>query len=148
MKSLNLALEKEAGKALRQILYRGLNSIKSSTLCVSRWRKRSKEASITSVTTSRKVQQTAGDGTSNDLLRRLAKAINDKKQLLNELLTISLAGRGTTASLLSILFFTPAKKPDIWQRLKAEVDHLKDDIPNYEQLKEMRYTNHCSNESK
>ena len=81
------------------------------------------------------------------LLREIVHWTHDQLQLRDELLTILVAGRDTTASLLCSLFFTIAKRPDIWQQLRAEVDHLHGERPTYEQLKQMQYVKYCLNES-
>ena len=81
------------------------------------------------------------------LLHELGKAIHNESRLRDELLTILFAGRDTTASLLCSLFLTVANRPDIWLRLRAEVDHLNGEKPTFEQLKKMHYSRHCLNES-
>lgn len=57
-------------------------------------------------------------------LHELVKATTDRKVLRDELLNVLLAGRDTTASLLSNFFFVLAKRPDIWTKLKSEVAKL------------------------
>ena len=81
-------------------------------------------------------------------LKELAKATRDPKQLRDELLNILLAGRDTTASLLSTTFHVLARRPDIFLKLKTEVDELQGVKPDYETLKSMKYLNHFLNESK
>ena len=81
------------------------------------------------------------------LLREIAHKTHDQLQLRDGLLTILVAGRDTTASLLCSLFFTIAKRPDVWQQLRAEVDHLHGERPTYEHLKQMQYVRYCLNES-
>ncbi|KAK8086085.1 hypothetical protein PG994_001059 [Apiospora phragmitis] len=80
-------------------------------------------------------------------LRELAKATKDRKVIRDELLNILLAGRDTTASLLSNLFFVLAKRPDIWAKLQAEVAGLEGRLPTYETLKNLKYVKYCLNES-
>ena len=81
------------------------------------------------------------------LLHELEKIIDNKKQLRDELITVFFAGRDTIASLLCSLFFTRAKRSDIWLHLRSEVDQLKGKRPTFEQLKKMQYVTHCLNES-
>ena len=70
-----------------------------------------------------------------------------------ELLNILLAGRDTTASLLSNVWFEMAKRPDIFANLKAEIDALLPgglagrSPPTYEQLKNAKYLRAVLNES-
>ena len=80
------------------------------------------------------------------LLHELDKVIDDKKQLRNELITMFFAGRDTIASLLCSLFFTIAKRSDIWLRLRSEVEQLKGERPTVEQLKTLQYATYCLNE--
>jgi cytochrome P450 len=81
-------------------------------------------------------------------LNELAKATQDPKQLRDELLNILLAGRDTTASLLSHTFHTLARRPDVWAKLKDEVDALGGKAPDYETLRNMKYLKYVLNESK
>lgn len=79
-------------------------------------------------------------------LHEIAKATDDRQALRNELLTIFFAGRDTTASLLSNLFFVIARRPDIWEKLRTEVEFLKKRRPSANQLKEMKYLKSCIDE--
>lgn len=81
-------------------------------------------------------------------LQELAKATNDPIRLRDELLNILLAGRDTTASLLSNTFHVFARRPDIWERLQAEVATLNGKMPDYETLRNMRYLKNVLNECK
>lgn len=81
-------------------------------------------------------------------LNELAKATNDPKQLRDELLNILLAGRDTTASLLSHTWHALARRPDVWAKLKAEVDALDGKAPDYETLRNMKYLKFVLNECK
>lgn len=81
-------------------------------------------------------------------LDELVKATKDPKQIRDELLNIFLAGRDTTASLLSHCFHILARRQDIWKRLKTEVDELNGSKPTYETLKNMKYLKNFLNESK
>jgi cytochrome P450 len=80
-------------------------------------------------------------------LDEMARATKDPKQLRDELLNILVAGRDTTASLLSITFHTLARRPDIWRKLKAEIDELNGKRPDYETLRNMKYLKYLLNES-
>ena len=81
-------------------------------------------------------------------MREMASQTPDPVQLRNEVLNILLAGRDTTAGLLSNLFHALARHPQIWQRLKAEIDTLEGRIPDYECLRHMDYLKWVLNESK
>lgn len=54
-------------------------------------------------------------------LYELVKQTRDPKVLRDQALNIMIAGRDTTAGLLSFTFYEMAKNPDIWARLKDEV---------------------------
>ncbi|KAF8864708.1 putative cytochrome P450 alkane hydroxylase [Acephala macrosclerotiorum] len=80
-------------------------------------------------------------------LTEMLKSTRDPKQLRDELLNILLAGRDTTASLLSNTFHVLARRPDIWAKLLAEVDELRGEKPDYETLRNMKYLKYLMNES-
>lgn len=79
-------------------------------------------------------------------LDELINSTRDPKQLRDELLNILLAGRDTTASLLSNTFHQLARRPEIWSKLKAEVDELNGEKPDYETLRNMKYLKYVLNE--
>ncbi|KAF2093250.1 cytochrome P450 52A12 [Rhizodiscina lignyota] len=79
-------------------------------------------------------------------LQELAKATTDKKRLRDEILNILLAGRDTTAGMLSNLFFMLAKRPDVWSKLRADVESLDGKLPTYKDLQELKYVRYCLNE--
>lgn len=81
-------------------------------------------------------------------LYELSKQTLDKKTLTDQLLNILLAGRDTTASLLSITFFMMARYPDVWNKLREEVLRLEGRKPSFEDLKSMTYLTWVLNESK
>ena len=80
-------------------------------------------------------------------MHELVKATDDPVRIRTELLNVLLAGRDTTASLLGNMWFTLAKRPDIWAKLRREVeDTLHGKRPTFEQLKEMKYLKAVMNE--
>ncbi|KAB8070020.1 cytochrome P450 [Aspergillus leporis] len=80
-------------------------------------------------------------------LNELAKETNDPLVLRNELMNILLAGRDTTASLLSNLFVILSKRPDLWKRLQEEVQALQGKRPTYETLTGLTFLRHLLKES-
>jgi len=80
-------------------------------------------------------------------LEELAKQNIGEKKVQDELLNILLAGRDTTASLLSYLFYTLARRKDVFAKMKGEVNALGGERPTFEQLKSMKYLQHTMNES-
>ena len=74
----------------------------------------------------------------NTFHKSLALTGRSEKRIQDELWNILLAGRDTTAGLLSHLFHTLARRPDIFQKLRAEVLRLGDRKPSCAQIKEMK----------
>ncbi|RDK38551.1 cytochrome P450 [Aspergillus phoenicis ATCC 13157] len=80
-------------------------------------------------------------------LQGLAEHTGDRDRIRDELMNVLLAGRDTTASLLSNLFFMLARNPNIWKKLREEVATLNGCAPTYQQLRNLTYLKHCLNES-
>jgi cytochrome P450 len=80
-------------------------------------------------------------------IHELAKQTKDKKRIREELINILLAGRDTTASLLSNMFNMISRKPEVWQKLREEVEGLNGRTPSYEELRNFKYLKWCMNES-
>lgn len=92
---------------------------------------------------------TEKDGEKYTFMHELAKQTKDRKVLRDELLNVLLAGRDTTASLLSNMWFMMAKQPEIFAKLRREVEEtLQGELPSYEQLRNMKYLKWCMNECK
>jgi cytochrome P450 len=72
----------------------------------------------------------------------------DATRIRDEAINIILAGRDTTASLLSNLWFMLAKEPEVYKKLQAEVDELNGQQPSYESLRNMKYIKYAVQESK
>ncbi|KAJ0305616.1 hypothetical protein COL516b_005313 [Colletotrichum fioriniae] len=58
-----------------------------------------------------------------------------------QLLSMILAGRDTTASTLSALFWILARRGDVVRRLRGEVEALEGRRPTWEEMKDMKYLN-------
>ena len=86
------------------------------------------------------------DGERYIFLHELVKRTGDPIMIRSELLNILLAGRDTTASLLSEVWFVLARRPDIWAKLRAEVDKLEGKRPTFQNIKDMRYLRMVLNE--
>ncbi|KAG9245264.1 cytochrome P450 [Calycina marina] len=89
----------------------------------------------------------SGNGGRYVFLNEMVKSTRDPKQLRDELLNILLAGRDTTASLLSHTFHVLARRPDILKPLQNEIDELNGKVPDYETLKQMKYLKNLLTES-
>jgi cytochrome P450 len=79
-------------------------------------------------------------------LNELAKETDDREVLRDQILSVLLAGRDTTASLLSNMFWELAHHPEIYEKLREEVKGLQGRAPTYEELKQMQYLKFCLNE--
>jgi cytochrome P450 len=77
----------------------------------------------------------------------LVSQTSDRVRIRSELLNILLAGRDTTASLLTNLWFVLAKRPDVWARLQADIAQLGGEKPTFEQLRDLKYLRALMNES-
>jgi cytochrome P450 len=79
-------------------------------------------------------------------LNELAKETGDRTELRDQILNVLLAGRDTTASLLSNTFWELARHPEVYARLREEVSFLNGREPTHDELKELRYLRSCLNE--
>ncbi|KAL8895219.1 MAG: hypothetical protein Q9207_008256 [Kuettlingeria erythrocarpa] len=88
------------------------------------------------------------DGSSRYIfLKELAKMTDDRLVLRDQLLGIFLAGRDTTAALLSNLFFVLARNPAVHKRLQEEIaTALNGRAPSLDDLKGLKYLSACLNE--
>lgn len=72
-------------------------------------------------------------------LQEVARNTNDPLVLRWETMNVLIAGRDTTAVLLSNTWFILARRPDVWAKLKAEVDKLEGKPPTYQEIGKMKY---------
>ncbi|KAH9905495.1 putative cytochrome P450 alkane hydroxylase [Xylariomycetidae sp. FL2044] len=80
-------------------------------------------------------------------LEELAKETHNPIELRDEILNVLVAGRDTTASLLSNALFALARHPDVWDRVRAEViETIGDELPKYETLRNLRQLRNLFNE--
>jgi hypothetical protein len=80
-------------------------------------------------------------------LEELAKETRHPIELRDEILNMLVAGRDTTASLLSTALFTLARRRDVWARVRAEVlETFGDGIPEYEVLRNLKQMRNLFNE--
>lgn len=83
-------------------------------------------------------------------LDELTKETRDPEILRNQSLNILLAGRDTTASLLSFVFMELSRHPDVYQKLRKEIIETfgtgRDEI-TFESLKRCLYLRHVINET-
>lgn len=74
-------------------------------------------------------------------LHALAAFTRDRTMLRDQMVAVLLAGRDTTASILSWTFYELARHPEVFKKLRAEIiDHVGlDRAPTYTDLKNMKY---------
>ncbi|KAL1954677.1 hypothetical protein VTO42DRAFT_829 [Malbranchea cinnamomea] len=81
-------------------------------------------------------------------LEEIAQSIEDPVRLRAELLNILLAGRDTTASLLSICFHQLSRHKDVWAKLRHEIlEIIGDRKPTYDDIKSLTYLRYVLNET-
>lgn len=95
----------------------------------------------------RKVGEKSGGQDQYNFLEGLLNSMTNPQRLRSELLNILLAGRDTTAGLLSHVFYMLARRKDVWAKLEAEIRQLNGKAPSYEQLRSMVYLRCILNES-
>lgn len=83
-------------------------------------------------------------------LEELAKETRNPIELRDEVLNMLVAGRDTTASLLTTSLFMLARHPEIWNRVRTEVIDAVgyDEIPEYETLRNLKQLRNLFNECK
>ncbi|KPM36510.1 hypothetical protein AK830_g10070 [Neonectria ditissima] len=62
-----------------------------------------------------------------------------REYVRDQLLAMILGGRDTSASTLSSLFWTLARRPDVLDKMRAEIAVLEGRRPTWEELKELKY---------
>jgi len=81
-----------------------------------------------------------GEGNRYVFLPELAKSGYNKTRIAAELMNVITAGRGSITSLLTVFWFTIARQPQVFERLKREVRQvLGDRPPTFEELKSLKY---------
>ncbi|KAL9612093.1 MAG: hypothetical protein Q9167_003315 [Letrouitia subvulpina] len=80
-------------------------------------------------------------------LRGLVDAADDQDRITDEALNLLIAGRDTTASVLSHLFFEISRNPGVWQSLRNEVSRLQGRRPTYKQLRGLKFVHCCVKET-
>ncbi|KAF1351058.1 cytochrome P450 [Delphinella strobiligena] len=76
-----------------------------------------------------------------------ARQSADTEKMKYEAVSLLIAGRDTTASLLSHMFYLFARHPSVWEELVAEVDQLQGELPTYDWIKGAKYLRYCEHEA-
>ncbi|GIZ37945.1 hypothetical protein CKM354_000137300 [Cercospora kikuchii] len=89
------------------------------------------------------------DGERPTFLDELVKQTSDLTEIGDEILSTLFAGRDTTASLLTNIFFVVSRRQEIWKALQDEINHALPDgqRPSSDQLKQLKYLRALVNES-
>ncbi|VDB86505.1 unnamed protein product [Peniophora sp. CBMAI 1063] len=91
-----------------------------------------------------------GNGNSADtLLGHLVKVTDDRKLIKDEILNIAIAGRDTTACLLTFFAYMLSQNPHVMDRLYEEIQTVLADgrRPTFEDIKNLRYMRAVLNET-
>ncbi|KAK0200216.1 cytochrome P450 [Desarmillaria ectypa] len=82
------------------------------------------------------------------LLARLVENTNDTKLIRDELVNILVAGRDTTASLLTFAVYMMCEHPEMATRLRSEIlEKVGTRAPTYEDIRDMKYLRSFLNET-
>ncbi|KAI4104041.1 MAG: hypothetical protein L6R37_003523 [Teloschistes peruensis] len=89
------------------------------------------------------------EGKESTWLDSVARFTRDRTVIRDQIVNILLAGRDTTAGTLSFLFKELSAQPAIYSKLRQEILEKvgAQRQPNYEDLKDMPYLQHCINET-
>ncbi|RAH55272.1 cytochrome protein [Aspergillus piperis CBS 112811] len=75
----------------------------------------------------------------DSLLKQLTSDTSDERELVDQLFSVLVGGRDTTASLLSIQFHILARRPDIWAKLRDDVAALNGKPPSIQEIRRLKY---------
>jgi len=81
-------------------------------------------------------------------LDELLKLNPPEEYLIDQALTILVAGRDTTAAAITGVFYFLARHPDVVEKLRAEIMAVDEERPAWEKLKQMKYLNNVIKEGK
>ena len=87
-------------------------------------------------------------GNAINFTHSLSQFTQDKTVLRDQIVNTLLAGRDTTAACLSWLFLELSYHPEVYAELRKEVLNTlgREGKPTYEDLKNMKFLQHCLNE--
>ncbi|KAK4125020.1 cytochrome P450 [Parathielavia appendiculata] len=80
-------------------------------------------------------------------LDELLKANPPEDYTIDQIISILIAGRDTTAVAMTAVFYFLARNPAVVNKLRAEISSISGDTPTWEQLKHMKYLNNIVKES-
>lgn len=74
-------------------------------------------------------------------MNELVESGASREEIKDQLMSMILGGRDTSASTLSVLFWILARRPDVLSKLRDELVPLHGEKPSWEQLKNFKYMN-------
>jgi cytochrome P450 len=80
-------------------------------------------------------------------LKELAKTTDDRHFIRTELMNVFFPARDTCGILASNILFMLARRPGVWNKLRAEAVGVKGEKLTFELLKSLKYTHAAINES-
>ncbi|KAJ4298524.1 hypothetical protein N0V88_003554 [Collariella sp. IMI 366227] len=80
-------------------------------------------------------------------LDELLKANPPEDYTIDQILSILIAGRDTTATAITAAFYFLARSPASVEKLRTEINSIQDDKPTWEQLKQLKYLNNVVKEA-
>ena len=81
------------------------------------------------------------------LIDAIAESTLDPSELRDGVLNVLIAGRDTTGAVLSNVFFMLARHPDVWDRVRAEVEEtFEGRLPDFESLHNLKQVRYLLNE--
>lgn len=80
-------------------------------------------------------------------LNEIIKSGASHQQIRDQLLSMIIGGRDTTAGTMSSLFWILARRPDLYKKAREEIKPLKERKPTWEDLKGLKYVNMILKES-
>lgn len=87
---------------------------------------------------------------SDTFIHALARFTRDPKVIRDQIMSLLLAGRDTTASTLSWVFLELSRNPRVVEKLRTEIKDIMGDSdrsPSYQEIKDMRYLTWIINET-
>lgn len=81
-------------------------------------------------------------------LDEMFKANPPEEYIIDQILTILIAGRDTTATAMAAVFYFLARHPEAVEKLRQEIKSVGVEEPTWEQLKQMKYLNNVIKEGK
>lgn len=80
-------------------------------------------------------------------MNEIIKSGASHREMRDQLFSLILGGRDTSASTMASLFWVLARRPDVLKKLRDEIAELDNRKPTWEELKNLKYLNMVLKES-